>query len=690
MESHNDINTRTFGVEIEMSNFDKQKITLPSGFEWDEEEKINNTDSCVDSRFGGEINSSPLTLCDASFSLLENVLKQVMDAGGKIVWNLDLHVHIFAGDLDVECLKKLVMFEYCCYPYFKRYCQYQEWNELCRTSKPLITEAKYNEIKNATSISELRQVLTNNSKKGFIRYAINVAAYFVHETVEFRCFKATDKIEEMRNCVVATYAMFYYAISHTEEDFIKIRSYDEFINVIGLPTPVPHAKIPLIFQGNPYDLRGTYVARPISYNSKQASVLWQAVKSHGHEELCIVNGFMYDYELFFMDKLKVKIYAQDPYCHLLYMIANGKISITYNEKLSWLEDYNDSTPARQLALALYATKLQKYMMSDSARNEAVVESARMRAKESIEKTELASKRLLRLLTTCDYCVGSLQDAIRNEKVVFFNFGIDKIQKRTFKLLQNNSDLEMPFELKKNDYYDLVETIPSDNYIYYFSDSPYLDNMEKLAMWNSSSGDRRSAGRFLYCNKPIGMSKATTLYKSNHIEVCEIVPPDDLVIDNPELLKISRVSSDCLYALQKKYIRKVDIVSHCIYSFVVMYDKYTLGGFGFTLPKHNGYDLFQMTDFCTNNAIPRLAKLVLFCVQTSEVQMELSRRMHKLCERVISCAYTHKPVSMKYRGVYTKVKEHCTSSYLAYEGQLGKYKDNKEVIDKYQKLLKNGN
>ena len=145
-----------------------------------------------------------------------------------------------------------------------------------------------------------------------------------------------------------------------------------------------------------------------------------------------------------------------------------------------------------------------------------------------------------------------------------------------------------------------------------------------------------------------------------------------------------------YNLQKKYIRKVDKTSHCTYAFVVMYDQYTLGGFGFTLPQHHGYDLFQLTDFCTNNAIPRLSKLILFCIQSGNVQKELSRRMHKLCQKVISCAYTHKPVSMKYRGVYTKVKEHCTSSYLAYSGELGLYAGSKEVIDRYQKLLRNGN
>ena len=391
-----------------------------------------------------------------------------------------------------------------------------------------------------------------------------------------------------------------------------------------------------------------------------------------------------------MDKLKVSIFAQDPYCHLLYMLANGKITLKYKEKLSWLEDYNADTPSRQLALALYAEKLQKFSMSESSRNNAIIESVKMRAKESIEKTEKGCERLMRLLTTCEYQVGTLQDAIAKKSVIFFNYGKDKTQKRTFKLIAENSDLEMEFEVKRNDYYEVIETLPKETYFYYISNSPYLRNMHKLTMWNSSSGERWSAGRFLYCNKPSANNQVSTSYKSSHVEVNEIVPPDDLVIDNPNDLKIARVSSSYLHALQKKYIKKVDQVSMCTYAFAVMYGKYTLGGFGFTLPQHKGYDLFQLTDFCTNNNIPRLAKMILLCIQTAGVQIELSRRMHKLCEKVISCAYTHKPVSMKYRGVYQKVKEHCTNSYLAYEGELGKYKTNKEVIEKYQKMLKNGN
>ena len=329
-------------------------------------------------------------------------------------------------------------------------------------------------------------------------------------------------------------------------------------------------------------------------------------------------------------------------------------------------------------------------MRESARNSAIFEALKIKARESIEKTEQANKRLMRLLTTCDFHVGTLEEAIKNKKVIFFNYGrIEKNQKRAFKLISENSDLKSDFSVARNDYYNLVESIPSDSYFYYFSNSPYLRNLHKIAMWNNSSGERWSAGRFLYCNKPTAQNNASTSYSSFIYECNEIVPPDDLEISNPNLLKIEVVSPPLLKNLQSKYIKKIDQVSSAVFPFVVKYDKYTLGGFGFTLSKYDKYDLFQISDFCTNNAIPRLSKLILYCVLSVGVQKYLNRRMHKFINKVLSLAYTHKPVSMKYRGVYKKVKEQCTSSYLAYEGILGQYPTSKEIIEKYQKSLKNG-
>lgn len=691
MKSCRDIQDRTFGIEIEMCNLERSKVSLPEGYSWSKDEQIYNTDGSTNKSFGGEVNTPPLHICCLKdLHDLRSVYESMVVAGGKIKWSIDTHVHIYAGDLSADQIKKVFLFFYVCYPYFKKYAHISDWDELVFNAQPVPTEKYFEGVKNAQTFDELQNLFTNQSKKGFIRHAVNISAYFKTKTIEFRTFHATDNFYRAMNCVYSAYRIFYYAISHELEDYQSITSYQQFCEVTGLKYDVPNELCPLLYQGNPYSAIETFMTAPLSYNSEMVSALHDAVITNGHKEICIVNGFMYYYELFFLDKVEVSIYCQDAYCYLLYMLANGKTSLTYKDKLAWLEDYNNPTPSRQLALALYAVKLQKYFMSESARNSAVFEALKIKARESIEKTEEANERLMRLLTTCDFHVGTLEEAIKNKKVIFFNFGrMEKKQKRAFKLISENSDLKLDFSVESNDYYNLVESIPNDSYFYYFSNSPYLRNLHKIAMWNNSSGERRSAGRFLYCNKPTAQNNASTSYSSYRIECNEIVPPDDLEITDASKLIIERVTPPLLHCLQKKYIKKVDQCSVCQFAFVVKYDKYTLGGFGFTLPQHKGYDLFQLTDFCTNNAIPRLSKLILYCIQSVGVQRYLSRRMRKLCEKVISCAYTHKPVSMKYRGVYKKVKEHCTSSYLAYEGILGIYPTNKEIIDKYQKSLKNG-
>lgn len=691
MKSCRDIQDRTFGIEIEMCNLERSKVSLPEDYSWSKDEQIYNTDGSTNKSFGGEVNTPPLHICCLKdLHDLRSVYESMVVAGGKIKWSIDTHVHIYAGDLSVDQIKKVFLSFYVCYPYFKKYAHISDWDELVFNAQPVPTEKYFEGVKNAQTFDELQNLFTNQSKKGFIRHAVNISAYFKTKTIEFRTFHATDDFYRAMNCVYSAYRIFYYAISHELEDYQSITSYQQFCEVTGLKYDVPNELCPLLYQGNPYSAIETFMTAPLAYNSEMVSALHDAVITNGHKEICIVNGFMYYYELFFLDKVEVSIYCQDAYCYLLYMLANGKTSLTYKDKLAWLEDYNNPTPSRQLALALYAVKLQKYFMSESARNSAVFEALKIKARESIEKTEEANERLMRLLTTCDFHVGTLEEAIKNKKVIFFNFGrMEKKQKRAFKLISENSDLKLDFSVESNDYYNLVESIPNDSYFYYFSNSPYLRNLHKIAMWNNSSGERRSAGRFLYCNKPTAQNNASTSYSSYRIECNEIVPPDDLEITDASKLIIERVNPPLLHCLQKKYIKKVDQCSVCQFAFVVKYDKYTLGGFGFTLPQHKGYDLFQLTDFCTNNAIPRLSKLILYCIQSVGVQRYLSRRMRKLCEKVISCAYTHKPVSMKYRGVYKKVKEHCTSSYLAYEGILGIYPTNKEIIEKYQKSLKNG-
>lgn len=692
MNENSDLKTRTFGIEIEMCNLERAKVVLPEGYSWSKEEQIDNTDCSCNRYFGGEVNTPPLHLCSQKeLHELRSVYESMVKAGGRLKWSIDTHVHIYVGDLSVEQLKKVYLFFYVCYPYFKKYAKISDWDEHIFNAKPIPVEKYYEGVKNATSFEDLQSLFTNQSKKGYIRHAVNISAYFKTKTIEFRTFHATDDFYKAMNCVYSAYRIFYYALSHELEDFQSITSYKQFCDITGLKYDVPSELCPLLYQGNPYSAIEAFMTMPLSYNSQMVSALYDAVKANGHKEICIVNGFMYYYELFFLDKMDVHIYCQDAYLYLLYQLANGKTTLSYKDKLAWLEDYNTESPSRQVAIALFVSRVQRYNMSTNERNTILLEAIKCKAKESIDKIEKNCTKLLQLLTTCEFHVGTLNKAITKEKVIFFNYGrVEKKQKRTFKLISENSDLKLGFAIERNDYYNLVESLPTDCYFYYFSNSPYLRNLHQIAMWDEPNADQRtSAGRFLYCNKSLKKSSVNTSYGSVSSLPDVNEPPDSLVIDDPKKLHIIKVKSCVLSALQKKYIKKVDKVAGARFCFIVKYEDYVLGGFGLEFPKIKGYSLWQLSDFCTNNNIEKLSKFILLCVQSAGVQKIMNRILKVPCETIHTYVYTHKPVSMKYRGLYKKVKELSTPSRLFYEGALGVYRTEEDIINKYKSILKNG-
>lgn len=684
MDALEDIKTRTFGVEIEMCDFDRSKVSLPYGFEWNKDESIYNTDGTCNSKFGGEINTPPLLYCEDSFCRMSQLYSDIEKAGGKVKWCIYTHVHLYAGDLDYEQLKNLVLFQYHTYPFFKQYVRLGPWDEDAMHLCPQITEVQYERIKSASSFSELRNALTNQSKKGFIRYCINVASYFVRKTVEFRCYNASQDMDEVWNCVTATYRMFYYALNHTEDDFKGISSLEDFVEKIGLPMNLPQLVVPLLYQGNPYDAKDAFMTSPILCNAKRCSCLEEALREHKVKDLAIVNSFMFQYEMNLWKKLNITIYNQDGYSHLLYKLATGQTRLKYNNNLEWLEKYNSDDPVRQVALALYVSRVKKFIDANNEYKQTMKEACMLKAEESIAKTEPSAKRLIEMLSSVKYINGNLMDAVSENKAVFFSIGKYKNSRSSLRHIVLNSDYEDDVQQRVFSYYNFVENLPDDVHFYMFSNSPYFSNMHKLAFFRKAGESVDSAGQFLYSNKNHDQARASTSYEKagEPLDIC--LPPDDLDICDPSKLKIGKVSSAKMHELQKIFIVKIDKVSRPIFCYAVMYDKYLLGGVGFEFPKSKAHDIWQLTDFSTNNKVPRLSKLILMCILSKDIQRMLSRAMQTTVEKVITYAYTSAPVSMKYRGLYQKNKELSTPTKLAYEGQLGKYKTMEEIIKLYQK------
>lgn len=682
-----DIKTRTFGIEIEMCNLDRNKVVLPPGYSWSKDEEIVNTDGTCNKKFGGEVNTPPLRLCMEDLHGLKSVYESMVAAGGVIKWTTYTHVHIYAGDLTVEQMKRVFLFFYVCYPFVKKYTKLSDWDELTFNCQPLPTEKYFNGVLSAQSFDDLKTLFTNQSKKGYIRHAFNLSAYFKTKTIEFRTYHGTDDFYMVMNCVFATYRMFYYAVNHTLDDFRSIASYDEFKEAAKLKHETPKELVPLIYQGNPYSPIETFYAKPISGTSKLYSALLKSVEEMGLSEISVVNSFLFQYELSLWKRIKVKCYNQDGYNHLLYKLAKGITKIHYNGKLEWLEKHNADTPVRQLAIALYVFKLSKYMGNDSDFNKSMIEVCAQKAEESIAKIEKSAKRLIEMLSSIEYVNGNLHDAISASKNIFFNFGRNKKARKALKKIMDNSDYENDVVEKPVDYYELIENLPKDTYFFMFSDSPYLSNMHKVAYFRNAGETRDSAGRFLYCNKDKQSNVAATNFsEASSIEIN--LPPDDLDISDPSKLRLAALTGKQLNQLRRMFIKKID-TKHikCPFCYAIMYDNYLLGAFGIEFSRDE-YDLSLLCDFCTNNNVPRLSKLIIMCILSAEMKKILSRKNRREVNTLTTTVFTKKPVSSKYRGIFKINRDKSSFGKLVYIGTFGKYVSLKEIVGLYKKYVSN--
>lgn len=674
-----DATNRTFGIEIEMCNFDREKVVLPSGYEYSKTDTILNTDGNSDRRFGGEVNTPPLHLCHKDREDVRSVYDQMAAAGGKLKWSIATHVHIYSGDLEIDQLKSIFYLLYHCYPFVKEYCHIPDWDEKVFNAKPIVTTSHYERVKAAKTFGDLNNVFANQSQKKYLRLAFNIASHFVRNTVEFRCFNATTDFRMVENCVLATYRLFYYAINHSEEDMKAIRAYDDFVNTLKLPRETPPILTPLIFQGNQYDPKGCFCADYIGYSPKLA----KALLDQKFTELCLVGGSTYAYELAFWRKMKITIYNRNRFRHALWLIANGKLHLTYTGALEWLQSFNNDSVPRQVALALYATsKVRKVIYEKNEFEKTLLAAYKAKAQQSIERLEKNCGELIEMLTHVPYVNGNLHDAMKCQHTIFYQFRENKNSHSCFGTLKRNTDIQMEIDRAFDDFYNLVEDMPDGTQFYMFSESPYLSNMHKLAV---IKGSKRTDGFFLYSTHPTQNSRAYTEY-STYMGVNVNVPPTDIAIDDPKKLQICKVNSNDFHSLQHQFVKKVDKMSRCHFCYVVMYDRYCLGGFGFDFCRGNEADLWQLSDFCTNNDIPRLSKFILYCIQSRQTQRLLSRSLGRMISSVITYVYTHNPVSMKYRGAYEKVKERCSEGRLAYMSVLGKFKNIEDVITNYQKTI----
>ena len=663
---------RTVGFELEISDVKRSDVFVPAGYSWSRDETLYGTTGKRQSQtslLGGELNTRPLSFTHGDMKELRKVFDSFFDAGGNVMWCNYFHCHVWVGDFTLDELKNVFLLSYHTNRFIKEYCDvkpYREFNLCCPT--PTIEYVE--KCREAESFEALQNVFKNSSNK-YIRHLVNINSYWKVKTVEFRMFASTRSFEELVASAFFAVRFINYAKNHNEEDFKKIRSMEEFKRVLKIHFPVAKVLPHLINAGDQMSESDRFVSRVIKYSSPMVKLI---VENCG-DELCCVNPNMFGLEMSLYPKLKkLSIYNTNEFNDVLYRMATKGLKIHYNGKMEFLEQYADGTPEMEIVRLFMFHRIRKFIAdNDYARKS--FDAILAVLPDSIEKGLTVARKIVQMLQSCNYVVGTLNDAMNKENVVFYQYeGLPKLNS-TLHHLEKLSDYKCTMQTMPTNYQGIVENIREGQRLFVASMDQYL-SLKSLGSVN---------GLVLYSNIGSESTKVSATYEPVY-QFGFKIPPDDLDICDPEKLMIVPAQGKQFTILQHAFVKKVASFMSGRFQFIVYYDGYVLGAFAFDLPKADGYDVWLLSDFTTNNQVKRLAKLILLCIKSAGIKRYVSRKLQRTAEKMYTKVYTTRPVSMKYRGPFKKVTIEGMDKGLVYEAEFGASGSFADIIREYQKII----
>jgi hypothetical protein len=119
-----------------------------------------------------------------------------------------------------------------------------------------------------------------------------------------------------------------------------------------------------------------------------------------------------------------------------------------------------------------------------------------------------------------------------------------------------------------------------------------------------------------------------------------------------------------------------------WAFAVMVDGVAVGFCEFARSPYKEGEIYAMSDFVVpHTRYPRLSKLIVMLLRSTDVRKALERRNEARLHTVTTTAFTDKPVSMKYRGALDLLKRGTTKEGTAFLQYGGPFTDRsaKEVL-----------
>jgi hypothetical protein len=665
---------RTIGLELEFSNGDKELIKLPVGYQYTGNKfsgHFNTTTKEIrnSARYGGEINTKPISLNNYDISELDELNQSIWDSGGKLNWYIDTHIHLYIKDMDMSDIHKINDGIYLLGNLQKKVWHIGDWNDT-PYAVPLMQKEIHSKVSKAQNISEVASVFVDGSQRGFHRPYISMAQIETIGTIEYRQFPGTTDMLEIWEYIKFSYRFIDYCINHSIKNIKKITTEKEFIKVFKIDSDkITKQMFPFIYASDHKD-NTTNVGEMFKKTTPIYNVIKKAV---GNKKVLMFGSFNFDLEQALKDT-EIEIYTSNAYVHFIYDVINNDIDFKFPEEFEYLNYDKGTSKAEKVARVILLMQLSKKYKSKLFYDMRYVENT-INEIDSVVRatTEKAAKLVKNVEGRVNVKYGGFNDMVKAQKdeIILYQYEEDS----TIKSLHNKANKFFNCNIDRvvNDY-SLITKF--NNYIF-VSRNKYLP-------YNKVYTD----GRNLVYSDLINQSIHKITSRETKTLYYKELPKDYEITRKSEIKFIRATGSEIDY-IRQKYLSKNIIMGSAIFNYLWFVDGYIIGGCMLDYPKRKVADggvAWLKSDFVISSNVPKLSKLLIIAILSEEFKYEVSIRFKESISTLVTNVFTKKPVSMKYRGVFKLYTRE--NNKLIYTGETGKYNRLKvEVLDRYIKAVK---
>ncbi len=275
------IKNRTFGLELECGDLDRNAVVMPDGYKWSEDETLMNSNGTVSgghARYGGEANTRPFMFVRKDLDELRDFIQSMKNAGGNLLWSTGFDAHLYCADLSLDVIKRMFVLSYYTALPLKKIFDIAEWWET-KYLAPSPTMDVVKRVQEADRIENMMKIFANSSKRGYIRYLVNLCPLQRLGTIEFRLFNSSWDFEKTLETIKFMYSFVNYAYEHEDvSKYANLDSIEACIEAFNITyDKVPQRHKPLLWAGE-HDNNVTTLGN--MFNKSKSNVLFFITSFH--------------------------------------------------------------------------------------------------------------------------------------------------------------------------------------------------------------------------------------------------------------------------------------------------------------------------------------------------------------------------------------------------------------------------